>query len=322
MSGNREYKSDVFSMLMEDPRNALELYNAVNQSGYTDPGLVEVMRLDRGISLTVRNDASFVLDMNLSIYEHQSTVCPNMPVRSLVYFSNILNCIVRGSNIYGRRLVKIPTPRFAVFYNGEEEQPEKYELKLSDAFAKPVNKPELELTCTVYNINYGKNKDLLAECSFLREYMTFVDYVRENYRANGYEELRDAIEDAIDRCMEENVLRDFFRAHRSEVVKVVQLDYTFERQLMLEREENIAEGREEGREEGRQEGREEGMEEGRIRNQIRMICRKNADKKSLKQIARELEEKEEDVRRLYETVCLFMPECDEDKIYNTYMLGR
>jgi hypothetical protein len=37
MAGNREYKSDVFSMLMEDKRNALELYNAVNGSDYVDP---------------------------------------------------------------------------------------------------------------------------------------------------------------------------------------------------------------------------------------------------------------------------------------------
>ena len=32
MAGNREYKSDVFSMLMEEPGNALEVYNALNHS--------------------------------------------------------------------------------------------------------------------------------------------------------------------------------------------------------------------------------------------------------------------------------------------------
>lgn len=32
MAGNREYKSDVFSMLMEDRNNALQLYNAVNDA--------------------------------------------------------------------------------------------------------------------------------------------------------------------------------------------------------------------------------------------------------------------------------------------------
>ena len=152
MAGNREYKSDVFSMLLEEPENALALYNAVNGSSYEDASMVEICTLDRGISLTVRNDAAFVLDMNLSIYEHQSTVCPNMPIRSLIYFTMTLEDFIRGRNIYGRRLVKIPTPRFAVFYNGDEDQPEQYELKLSDAFERPTDNPELELKCRVYNI--------------------------------------------------------------------------------------------------------------------------------------------------------------------------
>lgn len=161
-------------MLLENPQNALDLYNAVNQSDYKDLGLVEICTLDRGISLSVRNDAAFVLDMNLSVYEHQSTICPNMPVRSLIYFSNILEQMIKGKNIYSRKLIKIPTPRFAVFYNGEEEQPEQYELKLSDAYIQLVDNPELELTCKVFNINYGKNKELLTQCRFLKDYMTFI----------------------------------------------------------------------------------------------------------------------------------------------------
>lgn len=276
MTGNREYKSDVFCMLMEDPQNALDLYNAVNGSDYKSPSLVEMCTLDRGISLTVHNDAAFVLDMNLSIYEHQSTVCPNMPVRSLIYFTNILERMLKGQNIYGRKLLKLPTPRFAVFYNGDEDQPEQYELKLSDAFVQSIENPELELTCTIYNINYGKNRKLLEHCLFLKDYMTFVDYVRENHRKNDYEELEHSIESAIDRCIKENVLREFLMERRTEVVKVVRLDYTFDRQLALEREDSRTEGYAEGHEkgytegcvEGRAEGRAEGHEEGRIEGRI------------------------------------------------------
>lgn len=125
----------------------------------------------------MHNDASFVLDLNLSIYEHQSTICPNMPIRSLIYFTIILEGIVKDQNLYGRKLVKIPTPRFAVFYNGEEEQPERYELRLSDAFEHPMERPEIELVCTVYNINDGKNRELL-NCSLssrqLKKYKFFL----------------------------------------------------------------------------------------------------------------------------------------------------
>ena len=134
MTGNREYKSDVFSMLMSSRDNALEIYNAVNGSDYKDSNMVEICTLDKGISLSVRNDASFILDANLSVYEHQSTICPNMPVRSLIYFSVTLNDIIRKRNVYGRTLIKIPVPRFVVFYNGTDKMPEQSVLRLSDAY--------------------------------------------------------------------------------------------------------------------------------------------------------------------------------------------
>jgi hypothetical protein len=268
MTGNREYKSDVFSMLMEDKNNALQVYNAVNGSDYTDPELIETHTLEKGISLSVRNDAAFVLDMNLSIYEHQSTICPNMPVRELIYFTYILQRIIKNRNIYGRSLVRIPIPRFAVFYNGEENQPAQYDMRLSDAFEHPVENPEIELICKVYNINFGYNDELLDKCPVLKEYMIFVDYVRENHKENDYDNLQDAIERAIDRYMEENILRGFFMEHRSEVVKVMQLDYTFDRQILLEREE----GRTEGRTEGWEKSIEQMLRKGRTPEEIADFC--------------------------------------------------
>ena len=45
MRKNREYKSDVFSMLMESKENALEVYNALNDSEYTNPEEVEIVQL-------------------------------------------------------------------------------------------------------------------------------------------------------------------------------------------------------------------------------------------------------------------------------------
>ena len=246
-NGNREYKSDVFSMLMEDKAMALSVYNALNGTDYTNPDDIEICTLDKGVSLTVRNDAAFVVDAALSIYEHQSTVCPNMPVRNLIYYTTIISKFVKKKNIYGRTLVKIPAPKFVVFYNGDEDQPAEYEMRLSDAFEKKTDNPELELVCKVYNINFGKNQELLEKCNVLKQYMTFVDYVRYYLsQLDDYDEgnLKKAINMAIDRCIEEGVLVEFLRENRSEVVKVTQLDYTFDRQIIMEREA----GREEGSE--------------------------------------------------------------------------
>jgi hypothetical protein len=256
MAGNREYKSDVFSMLMEDKRNALQVYNALNNSDYDDPEKIEIHTLKKGVSLTVRNDSAFVLNPDLSIYEHQSTVCPNMPVRFLIYFTSIIEEPLKKQNIYGKTLLSIPTPKFVVFYNGLEEQPEQYEMRLSDAFKKPTDKPDLELTCRVYNINKGMNKEFLAKCQVLREYMIFVDYVRYYQQEEDEDHLDVAINRAIDRCIEENVLKEFLIENRSEVVKVTQLDYTFERQIELEREASEKRGEKRGLQAGLKEGRE------------------------------------------------------------------
>ena len=94
MAGNRQYKSDVFSMLLEDPKNALEVFNGVNGTDYDDPSKVEIHLLDKGVSLSIYNDASFILDMNLSLYEHQSTYNPNIPLRNLIYLANLLQKLV------------------------------------------------------------------------------------------------------------------------------------------------------------------------------------------------------------------------------------
>lgn len=253
MIENREIKSDVFSMLMEDQSNALQVYNALNGSNYDDPSMVEIVTLKKGVSLSIRNDASFILDMNLSIYEHQSTYSPNMPLRSLIYLVEMLKPYIADHDIFGRKLIKIPTPKFAVFYNGRGNRPAIETLKISDAFEKKTDNPELELICTVYNINPGKNDVFLAECQVLTEYMQFIECVRMN-DARGDD---NPIENAIEYCIRQGILADFLRKRKDEVVKAMVLDYTFERREELIRRDERNEGREEGRKEGREEGRKQ-----------------------------------------------------------------
>ena len=105
--GNREYKSDVFSMMAKIPEYALDVYNAMNQTDYTDPNLVKIMVLENGISLSVRNDASFFISNYLNLYEHQSTYSPNAPLRFLIYLTNLLMRLIRKEDLYRKKLIKI-----------------------------------------------------------------------------------------------------------------------------------------------------------------------------------------------------------------------
>ena len=194
-----------------------------------------------------------------------------MPLRSMIYFSQIIRAMVRNKNIYGSTLIKIPVPYFVVFYNGLEEAPEQYELRLSDAFEKSVDNPQIELICKVYNINSGHNTEIMEKCPTLREYTYFVELVRKNFKENGYEDLGKAINQAIDQCIREDILKDFLIENRSEVTKVMQLDYTFERQLELEREAASSQAWQQGLEQGIEQGITKGLERGRLQEIISFV---------------------------------------------------
>lgn len=240
---NREHKSDVFSMLMEYPEYALDVYNALNGTSYEDPDLVEIKTLEKGISLSIRNDAAFIIGADVSIYEHQSKYSKNMPLRSLIYFAEIVKSYIKERNldIYGRRLVSIPRPQFVVFYNGTEIRPEVEIQRLSDAYEHD-EEISLELKCIVYNINPNNNDKLKKESYVLEGYATFVEKVREVARHDAMH----AVEIAIEYCKSNNILKEFFIARKGEVLKNMTLDMTFEaRESMIRRD-----AREEGREEG------------------------------------------------------------------------
>ena len=275
-NGNREYKSDVISMMLQIPEYALDVYNAMNDSAYTDPDMIQIMRLENGISLSVRNDASFFINNYLNLYEHQSTYSPNAPLRFLIYLTSLLKKIIGKRDLYGRKRVQIATPHFAVFYNGTEKRPEKEVLKLSDAFIHHTDTPEIELTVTVYNINPDNNTQLLAKSKVLSGYMIFVNRVREileyqnkiaqnasEYDEAAYEEdLETAINEAIDYCIEHHIMETFFRKNRSEVTKSMVLDYTWERREELIRAEEYEDGKRDGYVEGEKRGRAEGEKLG------------------------------------------------------------
>ena len=307
-NGNREYKSDVISMMLQIPEYALDVYNAMNDSVYTDPDMIQIMRLENGISLSVRNDASFFISNYLNLYEHQSTYSPNAPLRFLIYLTNLLKKTIRKRDLYGRKRVQIATPHFAVFYNGTEKRPEKEVLKLSDAFINRTDTPEIELTVTVYNINPDNNTQLLEKSEVLRGYMIFVNRVRENlehqkkiaqnapeYDEAAYEEeLEVAINEAIDYCVKHHIMEEFFRENRNEVTKSMVLDYTWERREELIRAEEYEDGKREGYAAGISQGRTEGEKDTH-----RFLINKWLQKgKTIAEIAEDLGKSEEYVERL------------------------
>lgn len=238
----RNYKDTVFRMLFKEKENLLSLYNALNGTAYSNVRDLEITTLENAVYMNYKNDISFVLAHELLLYEHQSTFNPNMPLRDLFYVSSVLQGRVGDGDLYSRRIVKIPAPKFIVFYNGTGSQPEQQILRLSDAFEKKQENPAMELTVAVYNINLGHNPELLEACRLLKEYAQYVEQVRTFARVLPFPK---AVEKAVSYCIGNGILSDFLSKNRAEAIAMSIFEYDEEKHMKNEREE----GREEGREE-------------------------------------------------------------------------
>ena len=253
----KNYKDTVFRMLFRKKQQALDLYNGVNDTDYKDEALLHFNILENAIFMNVHNDLSFLIANQVNLYEHQSTLPANMPLRDLFYIADILQKTLMDKTIYSSKRLTIPNPNFVVFYNGTGAMPERMELKLSDSYAVPTENPALELKVTVLNINPGMNNRLKEKCPALEQYMLYVEQVREYAK---HMELRDAVEKAVDDCIRAGILRDFLMEQKAEVVKMSIYEFDEEREMKLIREDERDIGRELGLEEGKEIGREEGKD--------------------------------------------------------------
>ena len=292
----RSYKDRLFRMVFREKKELLGLYNAVNGTSYTDPEALTVVTLENAIYMNMKNDLAVVMDFYMDLYEHQSTYNPNIPLRNLHYVAKELRSWSNGRTIYGRQLVKIPTPRFFVFYNGRDMQPERQVLKLSDAFINPEEDPALELKVVMLNINLGRNKELMEQCHTLLEYAQFVDRLRTCEKSMGREE---AVKHTVDACIREGILRDFLLKYREEAIEMCIFEYDEEETL---------------RQLGQQ-SYEEGVAVGEEQMLLRKICTKLKKGKTPETIAEELEEDLPRVKAICEAAAAFAPEYDWRSVY-------
>lgn len=224
-TANRKYKDTVFRMLFSDRRNLLSLYNAINETSYTDATQLEIVTLENAIYMGMKNDLAFIINTNLFLYEHQSTYNPNMPLRDLFYISSEYQKLVDWKSLYTSTRLRIPTPNFIVFYNGTEKKEDRWVDYLSESYENMSGEPNLELKVITLNINVGHNKKLMEECRTLREYAQYVDKVR---RYSNEMELNTAVERAVSESIQEGILKEFLQKNRAEVVAMSIFEYNEE----------------------------------------------------------------------------------------------
>ena len=282
---NRTYKATIFAMLFEDKEHLLELYNAISGKHYTNPEMLEINTLENAIYMAMRNDISFLLDARLSLYEHQSTYSPNLPLRFLLYISALYSSMTREANLYGTKPIELPPPRFVIFYNGKVEQPDRQILKLSDLYTIK-EECSLELEAVMLNVNSGHNKELMEMSHTLWEYAEYTARVREYAEVM---ELEEAVERAIEECIQEGILKEFLEKNRAEAKNMSIFEYDQEKHIKQEREEAWEEGRKEGKKAGE-------------RDMLLKLAEKKLRKgKTIAEIAEELEESEKTIKEILDS---------------------
>ncbi|MCR4619061.1 MAG: hypothetical protein K5669_12850 [Lachnospiraceae bacterium] len=255
VSVNKKYKDRLFCLLFgseEYKENTLSLYNSLNGTNYSDVDGIDIYTIDDVIYIQMKNDVAFIMDSYLNLWEQQSTINPNMPIRGLMYFGKMYSKYIEEHklNIYGKTRVSFPAPNYIVFYNGTDKLEPVTKLKLSDSFMHSISNGEFEWTATVYNLNY--NNDLLLKCRVLSDYMELIKRIR-NY-CSLENDFRKAVDEAVEDCIRDGILSDFLSLHRAEVIDVCLTEYNEEVFVKGIREESYEEGLEQGREQGREQG--------------------------------------------------------------------
>jgi len=251
MKANRKLKDSLFSFLFSNPDILRELYSAIEGIPIPPDIPIDINTLSGIIYKDKINDLSFTIDNRLVVLiEHQSTINNNIPLRLLIYIAHVYEKIVNMKKVYQAKLEKIPCPEFIVLYNGKAKYPDHSELKLSEAFKgieglKLTGTVPLELRVQVYNINQGHNPEILKKCKTLDNYSVFIDKIKE-YQKNGLE-LEEAVNNAIEYCKKNNILKKFLEKHSSEVFNMLLTEWNWDDALEVAREEGLEEGVEKSR---------------------------------------------------------------------------
>ena len=258
---NRKYKDTLFAALfgrIEHKTDIIDLYNVLNGTSYPHTAEIEIVTIENTVYLGMHNDAAFLIDNEtISLWEEQSSWNPNMPLRGLIYLAQEYRKLIGGNkyDIYGPTPIRIPTPKYVVFYIGPDNQPDRY-LKLSDLFVDPSGGC-VELKTRIVNINYRGNDSLLRACKMLHDYTALIRKVRHNKEVGM--DINEAVDLAVQECINEGILREYLLKHREEATDMILTEYNEKEHL-----EHVANyNKEQGRQQGIEQGRQQGIEQGR-----------------------------------------------------------
>ena len=245
---NREHKDRLFRRIFSKKEDLLSLYNALNNSDYTNTEDLQIYTMDDFVYMSMRNDLSFLIDMTLNVFEHQSTYNPNMPLRGFFYMSSAYQKYIALNHldIYSSKRISLPLPQYYVFYNGTKNMPDESRILLTDSMTHPdaAQKSSAQFSAHMININAGHSSGIMQRCPKLYQYSLFIEEIRQNQKQGAA--LREAVETAVDSCIRQGILTDILLGNKAEVTNMILQEYDEDLHIRNEKEISFQDGYEKG----------------------------------------------------------------------------
>ena len=112
----------------------------------------------------------------------------------------------------------------------------------------------------MYNINTGKNAEILKKCETLRQYSRFVEIVRSYGHIDQLTSA--AMVQIMAQCQQENVLTEFMEHYGTELIEMLFKELTREEDLEISRLDGYDAGQKDGFTKGEQSGFSKGEKSG------------------------------------------------------------
>ena len=260
-STGHKYKDSVLRLIYLEPKRVIELYNALENKNYKPTAKVEYFNIEDKL-LGKYGDIFCTIENELFLLsEHMSTDNFNMPMRMLQYaMDGITTKLLHNQNLHSSKLIKMPTPKFYLLYNGKKKAESLPKImKLSDAFILPTKTPALEVIVNVIDIRHSSQTVVLQKSPTLSSY-AYLIHIIESYIKQGLSRDK-SISLGVNQCINENTaIADFLEENYRGVIDMLGYEYTLEDELY---------GRWlDGKEEGRVEGEKIGVVKGKIERDL------------------------------------------------------
>ena len=256
-------KDSVFTLLFSDIENVRKLYQSLhNDAEQYEATDFKIVTLENAIINGQYNDLGFtVKDRLIILVEAQSTFNPNMGIRLLMYIAKSYHdyIVENKLNIFGERLIKLPMPEFIVVDSGTAKQ-NVNEIRLSDCFEAGTT-TNIELIVKVIKKDNVKS-------GILQEYLSFCDMYNINVRGKKTAAERlSGLRQVIHECINNGILKEFFKKHQKEVedmmMTVIPPEQALEFIKLEEYNKGVEEGEARGEARGVEIGEARGIEQGK-----------------------------------------------------------